>query len=292
MRMFSSLDEFFQQWQLDDDCHVFAAHPQDITAFIEAAKNLKSEFGYLFNTIWDINTLLVQEAEKRGYSQVDQIHLEAKLKVSPGTVIDLSEFGIFGIDDYGEAEAEMKASGFASSGNAYRVLEFLKAKKVAQAKGMTVSEMVEAERLAEEAEWKQIRKINNLETTQGFDNAAFIAWVTEDHLMAEVSCETYHSVVHKRSDLFFRSVLRKSGPNRWEMNFIPNQTCTQATNCPDLDQVMGPEMTWLNDDQNFWMRGKPEKPYAYKIQNNQYATYRTKRLFEDSYETGRYLFFE
>ena len=290
MRMYSSLDEFFQEWQIDNDCNVFVAHPQDISTFIQAARNLSDEFGFLINPIWDIDTLLASEAENRGYSKVVQIHLEAKLNVSSGTVVELSEFGIYSIDDYREAEVEMLSSGFAASGNAYRVIDFLNAKEAARAKGMTIVELLEEKRLAEQKELQRIQKIHNLETAKGLKNAAFIAWVTEDHLIDRVSCENYHSVLYEQSDMFYRTVMRNMNTNLWEINFLKNKTCIQASNCPTLDDAFVPDRTWENDGQNFWMLSKPEKLYKYKIQNDQFATYKTKRLLEDSYETGRYLF--
>ena len=108
--------------------------------------------------------------------------------------------------------------------------------------------------------------------------------------MDGLTCGNYHSVLHEQSSMFYRTVMLTLSDNLWEINFLKNKTCIQASNCPNLDDVLVADRVWKNDGQNFWMRGEPEKLYKYKIQNDQFATYQTKRLFEDSYETGRYLF--
>lgn len=142
MRLYESLDDFFQLWQLgDDECHVFAAHPQDLATFNQAALTIRDDYAFLLNPIWEIEELLNNELKNRGFVSTSQIFLQDELNVSPSTIEALAEFNVWSIEDFSRVLSSEAFEDWGKSGSPENVLNFLQLEKEALAAGMTLAQL-------------------------------------------------------------------------------------------------------------------------------------------------------
>ena len=164
---FTSLDEFFQAWQLpDNNCNVLVATPTDINTFIHAATRVNPEFTYVLNPLWEVKTLIENNAKDLGFDSSAQLSYAAKISADHYEIKELENYDIKTVDKFNSTLSEVQNLNFdaySDSGlsNVKLVLLYLSDLKEAASKSVTISDLfeirLEEERLAEIARTEQLK---------------------------------------------------------------------------------------------------------------------------------------
>jgi len=164
---FTSLDEFFQAWQLpDNNCNVLVATPTDISTFIHAATRVNPEFTYVLNPLWEVETLIENNAKDLGFDSSAQLSYASKISADHYEIKELENYDIKTVDKFNSTLSEVRNLNFdaySKSGlsNVKLVLLYLSDLKEATSKSVTISDLfeirLEEERLAEIARTEQLK---------------------------------------------------------------------------------------------------------------------------------------
>ena len=164
---FTSLDEFFQAWQLpDNNCNVLVATPTDISTFIHAATRVNPEFTYVLNPLWEVETLIENNAKDLGFDSSAQLSYASKISADHYEIKELENYDIKTVDKFNSTLSEVRNLNFdaySKSGlsNVKLVLLYLSDLKEATSKSVTISDLfeirLEEERLAKIARLEQLK---------------------------------------------------------------------------------------------------------------------------------------
>lgn len=136
------------------------------------------------------------------------------------------------------------------------------------------------------------RDIENLKSANGFENATFFAALRDGdaHLLPQVTCENYHSLVASESKFPLRVVYRRVGQQSLKIRFWPNSSCKQDY-CQD-ETFLNPNLGYKIDNRGISIETRLSKPPnpSFGKQTERYVTYTAESSIGAGTETGRYLF--